>query len=133
VADPRADARVFHHELCFGCGQANPFGLQMELERRSDGGVEGRFFVKQDHQGAQGAAHAGVLAAALEEAMALAAGAAAASFEVELLAAAPVGTFVSVSAGFAESAEPQLRLSALASDEDGRVLARAAGRYVPLS
>ena len=52
-----ADDRVLHHELCFGCGQQNPFGLQLELERRPEGGVAGRFFVKQDHQGPPGYAH----------------------------------------------------------------------------
>src|SRR5215210_3384627 len=68
---PEFDARIFHHDLCFGCGQANLFGLQLELEPRADGGVERRFFVKQDHQGRPGFAHRGVLAAALDEAMAL--------------------------------------------------------------
>ena len=27
----RADSRIRHHDLCFGCGQANLFGLQLEL------------------------------------------------------------------------------------------------------
>jgi acyl-coenzyme A thioesterase PaaI-like protein len=87
-----------HHDLCFGCGQANLFGLQLELERDAGGRVEGRFFVKQDHQGEPGFAHAGVLAAALEEALAFAAGRRPARLEVELLAPAPVGAFVQVSA-----------------------------------
>src|SRR5947199_932095 len=66
-----ADERIRHHDLCFGCGQANLFGLQLELERRPEGGVAGRFFVKQDHQGPPGYAHGGVIAAALDEAMSL--------------------------------------------------------------
>ena len=63
-----------HHELCFGCGNANLFGLQMELEQANGqpGAVTGRFFIKQDHQGLEGSAHAGVMVAALEEAMAMA-------------------------------------------------------------
>jgi hypothetical protein len=87
-----------HHELCFGCGQANLFGLQLELERAAAGGVERRFFVEQDHQGEPGFAHAGVLAAALEEALAFAAGRRPTRLELELLAAAPVGAFVHLSA-----------------------------------
>ena len=106
-----------HHELCFACGQANLFGLQLELERVADG-VEGRFFVKQDHQGPEGFAHAGVLTAALEDAIALAGGERPTRLSVELLAPAPVGTFVVVRAE---------RLSAVACDEQGQVLARAAG------
>jgi hypothetical protein len=89
---------LVHHELCFGCGQANLFGLQLELERAAAGGVEGRFFVKQDHQGEPGFAHAGVLAAALEEALAFAAGRRPTRLELELLAPAPVGAFVHLSA-----------------------------------
>jgi acyl-coenzyme A thioesterase PaaI-like protein len=95
--------RLFHHELCFGCGQQNLFGLQLELEPRSGGGVGGRFFVKQDHQGPLGHAHRGVIAAALEEAIALVLHADAATagierLEVEFHAPAPVGTFVRVEA-----------------------------------
>src|SRR5918997_1999277 len=79
-----ADA-LRHHDLCFGCGQANLFGLQLELAR-SGNGVEGRFFVKQDHQGPDGNAHPGVLAAALEEALSLAGAPAGGRVELELVA-----------------------------------------------
>jgi acyl-coenzyme A thioesterase PaaI-like protein len=111
-----AEERVAHHELCFGCGQANLFGLQLELSRVADG-VEGRFFVKQDHQGPEGFAHAGVLTAALEEAIALAAGRRPTRLTVELVAPAPVGAFVRVTAS---------DLAAELRDEEDRVLARAA-------
>jgi acyl-coenzyme A thioesterase PaaI-like protein len=116
------DPRLSHHDLCFGCGQANLFGLQLELERAPGGGVEGRFFVKQDHQGPPGVAHAGVLTAALEDAMSLASGRSPERLDVELLAPAPVGTFVTLRA---------LGSSATASNEDGRVLARAEGTFAP--
>ena len=63
---------ITHHEQCFGCGVANLFGLQMEVEPAEEGeGVSGRFFVKQDHQGPPGRVHGGVLGCALDEAMAL--------------------------------------------------------------
>jgi acyl-coenzyme A thioesterase PaaI-like protein len=77
-----------HHDLCFGCGQANLFGLQMEA---------GRFFVKQDHQGPDGAAHPGILATALAEAMLLA-GQDVTGMRIELRAPAPVGEFVEIEA-----------------------------------
>jgi acyl-coenzyme A thioesterase PaaI-like protein len=108
-----------HHDLCFGCGQANLFGLQLDVEQTADG-VEGRFFVKQDHQGEPGFAHAGVLTAALDEALTLATGRRPTRLEIELEAPAAVGTFVHVRAS-------QRGLTAEASDEAGRVLARAAG------
>jgi acyl-coenzyme A thioesterase PaaI-like protein len=77
-----------HHDLCFGCGQANLFGLQME---------DGRVFVKQDHQGPDGTAHPGILMTALVEAISLAGGDAT-SVHVELRGPVPVGEFVEVDA-----------------------------------
>ena len=78
-----------HHDLCFGCGQANLFGLQLE---------RGRFFVKQDHQGPGGTAHPGILMAALAEATLLAGGDGAHELRVSLSGRAPVGEFVDVEA-----------------------------------
>jgi uncharacterized protein (TIGR00369 family) len=124
-----------HHDLCFGCGQANLFGLQLELHPSGDGGVEGRFFVKQDHQGPPGYAHGGVIAAALDEAMALlvyerGTFAVTGRLEVDLVAPAPVGTFVRVTAGVEAEGERSLRLAAEASGEDGRRVAAATGTFV---
>ena len=103
-----------HHELCFGCGQANLFGLQLELTRDESGDVSGRFFVKQDHQGPDGSAHPGVLAAALWDV--LSADGPPSGFTVVLVTPAPVGSFVLVRASGGE---------ATATNEDGDVLATA--------
>ncbi len=122
-----------HHDLCFGCGQANLFGLQLELERTEDG-VAGRFFVKQDHQGPPGYAHGGVITTALDEAMALllhdeGTHALTARLEVDLKAPAPVGSYVEVSATVDERDGRRLVLSATAGGEDG-VIASARGTFV---
>ena len=104
-----------HHDLCWGCGELNPFGLHLELAPRGEGGVSGRFFVKQDLQGPDGRLHDGVLAGALHEAL-LATGPVA-GVALTFAERAPVGTFVAVEAGAGE---------ALArSEQDGAVLARA--------
>jgi acyl-coenzyme A thioesterase PaaI-like protein len=129
------DRSLVHHDLCFGCGQANLFGLQLEVSRAADGGVEGRFFVKQDHQGPPGYAHGGVLAAALDEAMALllhADGiyAVTGRLEVDLLAPAPVGTFVEVSARLDATEDLKLRLAAEATGDGGERLAVGRGTFV---
>ena len=129
-----ADEAVRHHDLCFGCGQANLFGLQLELSRSGEA-VEGRFFVKQDHQGPPGYAHGGVIATALDEAMALllfdrGTFALTGRLEVELTAPAPVGTFVRVSARLEEEGERTLRLAAKATTEEGRGLAAATGTFI---
>jgi acyl-coenzyme A thioesterase PaaI-like protein len=124
-----------HHDLCFGCGISNLFGLQMEVEPAGEGRVEGRFFVKQDHQGPDGAAHRGVIAAALEEAMALCVQAegvraAARRLEVELVAPARVGEFVRVEAQIADRDEGKLGLRARAFGADDAKIAEASGQFV---
>ena len=43
---------LIHHELCFGCGRTNMFGLLVDVGPDGAGAVAGRAFVKQDHQGA---------------------------------------------------------------------------------
>jgi uncharacterized protein (TIGR00369 family) len=132
------DRRIVHHDLCFGCGQANLFGLQLELEPAPGGGVEGRFFVKQDHQGPPGYAHGGVLAAALDEAMALlvhAEGTLAMTgrLEIDLLAPAPVGTFVTVGARVESTEGQKVQLTAEASGEGGKRIAAARGTFVRMA
>jgi acyl-coenzyme A thioesterase PaaI-like protein len=124
-----------HHDLCFGCGQANLFGLQLELERRENGSVAGRFFVKQDHQGPPGVAHGGIVGAALDDAMALAAGegresAITARIEVDLRSPAPVGSFLLVEASVEPASERRLEGRATARREDGTLVAEARGVLV---
>ena len=128
-----------HHELCFGCGNANLFGLQMELEPANGrpGAVTGRCFIKQDHQGALGVAHAGVVTAALEEAMAIALHsqgihARARRIEVDLLADAPVGAFLRVEAHVATGGELTVTATARDVGEDKRPVAEARGHFEQL-
>jgi acyl-coenzyme A thioesterase PaaI-like protein len=128
---------VSHHELCFGCGTANLFGLQLELEKRPDDTVAGRFFVKQDHQGPPGHAHAGVIAAALDEAMSLAIqsegiDAMTGRLEVDLVAPIPVGVFVRLEAGIERREGDRLVAWASAglAHEEAEPLAKARGVLV---
>jgi acyl-coenzyme A thioesterase PaaI-like protein len=122
-----------HHELCFGCGAANLFGLQMELEPHGDG-VSGRFFLKQDHQGPPGHAHGGILASALDEAMAMALWAEGLraptrSLEVELLAPAPVGVFLQLEARI-ESRDGGKVWAVATVRDDSRVVAEGRALFV---
>jgi acyl-coenzyme A thioesterase PaaI-like protein len=122
---------LVHHELCFGCGRTNLFGLLLEVERTGPDTVAGRCFIKQDHQGAdRGSAHQGIVATALEEAMALACGreARAETFTVEFTGSAPVGAFLDVEARVDERAGKSQTAAATASVE-GRVVAQGHGAY----
>jgi acyl-coenzyme A thioesterase PaaI-like protein len=124
--------RLVHHELCFGCGRTNLFGLLMEIEPAGGGKVRGRGFIKQDHQGViPGAAHDGIVAAALTEAMAFAAGGhlRASSIEVTLERAVPVGTFLEVEARVTDHVAAEVLAVATAS-VSGQTAATARGAYL---
>ena len=131
---------ITHHELCFGCGLANLFGLQMELEADRPGRVGGRFFVKQDHQGPPGYAHGGVIATALDEAMALLVHgegihALTRRLEIDLLGPVPIGTFAAIEAWIESREGGRLALEARIHGDgsDERPLARATGLFVEIS
>ncbi len=122
---------LVHHELCFGCGRTNLFGLLLEVEEVTPGAVAGRCFIKQDHQGAdRGRAHDGIIASALAEAMALACSldARAAGFEVWFQAPAPVGAFVEVSARV-EGRDGSIANASATATADQRIVAQARGRF----
>jgi acyl-coenzyme A thioesterase PaaI-like protein len=127
-------APLHHHELCFGCGRVNLFGLLLEVQPAGREAVAGRCFFKQDHQGAdRGVAHEGVLTAALSEAMALACGldARAESLTVELSepgGAAPIGSFVRIEARVERRDGAVAQASATAT-ADQRTVARARGSF----
>jgi acyl-coenzyme A thioesterase PaaI-like protein len=126
-----AGSPLVHHELCFGCGRVNLFGLLLELEPAGRDVVAGRCFIKQDHQGPdRGFAHPGLLATALGEAMALACGseARAVSFETSLEAPAPVGSFLEIEASVTGRDGPLAYASATASI-DQRMVAQARGSF----
>jgi acyl-coenzyme A thioesterase PaaI-like protein len=122
---------LVHHDLCFGCGQTNLFGLLLEVRRVDERRVSGRCFIKQDHQGPdRRLAHQGVIAAALCEAMALACGprARAVALNVELTGDAPVGAFLEVEATTGERQDDTIAATATAVSE-GRPVAAAQGRF----
>jgi acyl-coenzyme A thioesterase PaaI-like protein len=122
---------LVHHELCFGCGRTNLFGLLLELAQDGPEAVAGRCFIKQDHQGAdRGRAHDGLIGAALAEAMALACGleARAVSFEVVLSEPAAVGAFLEVEARVLERRGLLAHATATAS-ADQRMVAQARGSF----
>ncbi|MGN6870507.1 MAG: hypothetical protein ACTHMY_19120 [Solirubrobacteraceae bacterium] len=122
---------LVHHELCFGCGRVNLFGLLLEVEPAGPDAVAGRCFLKQDHQGAdRGSAHDGVVAAALLDAMMLACGpdARVASFEISVSEQAPVGAFLEIEARVEQRDGLNADASATAR-ADERMVAQARGRY----
>jgi acyl-coenzyme A thioesterase PaaI-like protein len=123
--------RLVHHELCFGCGRTNLFGLLMDVEPAGPGEVRGRGFIKQDHQGpSPGSAHEGIVMAALCDVMALACGARsrASRLELRLEAPVPIGSFLDVRARAGEVSADGIAATATASVNEQPV-ARARGVF----
>jgi acyl-coenzyme A thioesterase PaaI-like protein len=56
-----------HFTACIGCGVDHPAGLRMQITAGEGLTVHGRFAVTDDHQGAPGLAHGGLVATAMDE------------------------------------------------------------------
>lgn len=56
-------------DSCFACGQANPIGLRLRFEEDGDG-IRAEFTPGPQFQGYEGVLHGGIVAAALDDAMA---------------------------------------------------------------
>lgn len=119
-----------HHELCFGCGRTNLFGLLLEAwPAAAPDALHARCFVKQDHQGpVPGHAHPGIVACALLEVMLLAGGRGLAPARVEVDhepgASVAVGCFLELEATVVRGATATVAARAVASVE-AQVIARA--------
>ncbi len=56
------------YQLCFACGQRNPYGLQMTFRLEGET-IVSDFTPKAEHQGFPGVIHGGIVAAVLDEAL----------------------------------------------------------------
>ncbi|MFZ2228646.1 MAG: PaaI family thioesterase [Candidatus Nanopelagicaceae bacterium] len=58
-----------HFGHCFGCGELHPTGLHLVAHAGEGADLTAQFTVTQDHQGAPGLAHGGILSLAFDEAL----------------------------------------------------------------
>jgi acyl-coenzyme A thioesterase PaaI-like protein len=58
-----------HYTRCFGCGSDHETGLHLQLVALDGLALEGTFTVTEQHQGAPGLAHGGLLTTAFDEAL----------------------------------------------------------------
>ena len=56
------------YQLCFACGQRNPYGLHMVF-RQEDDSIVCDFMPQVEHQGFPGIIHGGIVASVLDEAL----------------------------------------------------------------
>lgn len=105
AADAPAPGTVLgqHYNRCYGCGEAAPSGLRMTFRVGEGVSVVSQFVVTDEHEGAAGLAHGGLLAAALDETQAtllwvLRVPAVTVRLETDYLAPVPVGSTVRIEA-----------------------------------
>jgi uncharacterized protein (TIGR00369 family) len=123
---------------CFVCGHANPQGLAVRFWREGDA-VVGRFVPEVEHEGYRGRVHGGVLSALLDEVMAWAPSVrigrfcVAAEITVRFVRPAPLGAPLHVRGEMTADRGRLCDTRAEIRDEAGALIARATGRYAPIS
>ena len=58
-----------HYGHCFGCGELHPTGLHLVAHVGEGATITAEFTVTENHQGAPGLAHGGLLSLAFDEAL----------------------------------------------------------------
>jgi acyl-coenzyme A thioesterase PaaI-like protein len=92
-----------HFKHCFGCGDLHPTGLHLKARVEEGLTITAQFTVTENHQGAPGLAHGGLLSLAFDEALGklmwlLRSPAVTARLETDFLLPVPIGTTLFISA-----------------------------------
>lgn len=92
-----------HFKHCFGCGDLHPTGLHLKARVEEGLNITAQFTVTENHQGAPGLAHGGLLSLAFDEALGklmwlLRSPAVTARLETDFLLPVPIGTTLFISA-----------------------------------
>jgi len=126
-----------HYRWCFGCGSEHPTGLHMQITAGEGLTVTGVFTATEDHQGAPGLAHGGLLTTAMDEILGslnwlLAGPAVTGRLEVDFRRPVPVGSRLVVSADVVGVKGRKVFTRALGrlGDADGPVAVSAAALFI---
>lgn len=121
---------------CFGCGGANPAGMQLAFEQDDESRrIRGSFRVGPQFQGATGYLHGGIIATILDEVMGKVSRfhgvqAVTAELTVEYLRPVPVDTDLIVEGYEAKRDGRNLYFVGEIRDTSGTLLARSRARFV---
>jgi len=119
---------------CFACGQANPIGLRLRFAADGDG-IRAEFTPGPHYQGYAGVVHGGIVAAALDDAMAnlfhmRGRETVTARLEIRYRHEAPIGQRLIVTAAIVRERGRVFAAEALLALPDGTRLAEARGTFV---
>lgn len=126
-----------HFGHCFGCGDLHPTGLHLVAHAGEGADLTAEFLVTQDHQGAPGLAHGGLLSLAFDEALGklmwlIRSPAVTARLETDFLKPVPMGTTLHISAQITGQVNRKVYTSAEGrlDSPDGPVAVRASALFV---
>ncbi len=129
-----------HFGHCFGCGDLHPTGLHLVAYAGDGLDITAQFTITENHQGAPGLAHGGVLSLALDEALGklmwlLRAPAVTARLETDFLKPVPMGSTLHISAQITGQVNRKVYTMAEGrlNSPDGPLVVRAAALYVIVS
>ena len=135
---PATGSRIpSHFAHCFGCGEKHPTGLHLVAHVGNEMNITAEFVVSENHQGAPGLAHGGVLSLAFDEALGklmwlLRAPAVTARLETDFLKPVPMGSKLFISAEITGQVSRKVYCSAVGrlNSPDGEIAVRAAALFV---
>jgi acyl-coenzyme A thioesterase PaaI-like protein len=131
-----------HFAHCFGCGEKHPTGLHLVAHVGNAMDITAEFVVSENHQGAPGLAHGGLLSLAFDEALGklmwlLRAPAVTARLETDFLKPVPMGSKLFITAEITGQVSRKVYCSAIGrlNSPDGEIAVRAAALcvIVPMS
>ncbi|MEY3355053.1 MAG: hypothetical protein RLZZ302_608 [Actinomycetota bacterium] len=135
---PATGSRIpSHFAHCFGCGEKHPTGLHLVAHVGNEMNITAEFVVSENHQGAPGLAHGGLLSLAFDEALGklmwlLRAPAVTARLETDFLKPVPMGSKLFISAEITGQVSRKVYCSAVGrlNSPDGEIVVRAAALFV---
>ena len=126
-----------HYGHCFGCGELHPTGLHLVAHMGEGATITAKFTVTENHQGAPGLAHGGLLSLAFDEAMGklmwvIRTTTVTARLETNFIKPVPLGTTLHISAEITGQVNRKIYTSAIGrlGSPDGEIAVRAAALFV---
>ena len=126
-----------HFGHCFGCGELHPTGLHLVAHAGASADLTAEFTVTENHQGAPGLAHGGLLSLAFDEALGklmwlIRAPAVTARLETDFLKPVPMGTTIHITARITGQINRKVYTAAEGrlGGADGEIAVKAAALFV---
>ena len=126
-----------HFGHCFGCGQLHPTGLHLVSRAGTGLDLTAEFTVTENHQGAPGLAHGGLLSLAFDEALGklmwlIRSPAVTGRLETDFMKPVPIGTTLHISAQITGQVKRKVYTEAIGrlNGPDGDIAVRAAALFV---